>query len=282
MKFYSLASVQASRLPALHAALVATVAHDRLNVRVAYSTIPAETVDSNLRNLKGVPWPFTWTFVRGDVELEVKLSALFTVIMVEITGTAEEEEKKVDDLVRDTLALKPPSDHELRGVATDASMNQVLWTIHDQIEKLQSTLTTTGARNKLRCFISFRFDDHSKALALELREFLELVDVEFVSGLGFEPRSVSAKVLARLSGQLDLFVIIHSLSGDSAWLNQEIGVARARNLPVVVLREGEVPYEPGMLGDTEYIQFPEHAISKAHVPLLQAIRFLREGRMVGA
>jgi hypothetical protein len=280
-KYYSFADVDGARVPALYAALRATLPHDESDVSVNYSWLKPAEIDALWKDPKGVPLPFTFVFKRKSEKVVLTISLVFTVLRVEVIAPTEDEAARVHEFVRDTLALKSPTDEEIRGVATPANMNALLWRIHDRLDKFDSS-PSVSHHAKLRCFISFRFDDHSKALALELREFLELVEVEFVSGLGFEPRSVSEKVLARLSGKLDLFVIIHSETGDSAWLNQEIGVARAREIPIVVLREGDAPYDPGLLGDTEYIQFPQGSISKAHVPLLQALRFVRESRRPGA
>ena len=276
-KLYSSASVDDGRISALRGALAATIPHEELNISGAHRVLNPEEVETALRNPKGVPLPLAFAFGAGAETVTVTLSTFFTLFCVNVDCADAEQKVRIHELVRDTLALQGASEEDWRGVASFPQMNQLLWTIHDKIEKIQNISVSPG-HTKLRCFISFRFDDHGKALALELREFLELVDVEFVSGLGFEPRSVSEKVLARLGGSLDLFMIIHSAQGDSAWLNQEIGVARGRNLPIVVLREGDVPYESGLLGDTEYIQFPESSISKAYVPLLQAIRFARDAR----
>ena len=281
-KVYSFASVDGERIPALHGALTATIPHNEVKIKAGSRTLKTEEVDAALRNPKGVPLPLVFVFKRDAEVVTITLSAMYTLLSVEVDADEDaKREEHLHDLIRDTLALQPATEEERRGVASLPNINQVLWAIYDKVEKLQNA-PVPQSHTRLRCFISFRFDDHGKALALELREFLELVDVEFVSGLGFEPRSVSEKVLARLGGSLDLFIIIHSVQGDSAWLNQEIGVARGRNLPIVVLREGDVPYDSGMLGDTEYIQFPENSISKAYVPLLQAIRFVREGRKRGA
>jgi hypothetical protein len=82
-------------------------------------------------------------------------------------------------------------------------------------------------------------------------------------------------VLDRLSGDLDLFIVIYSSTGDSAWLNQEIGVARARKLPILVIREEGSEADFGMLGDTEYLQFPKKSISNAFVGILQALSYVK-------
>jgi len=265
----------------LRAALAATVSHDRLDVTVSKRRLKPEEVDNTLKDHRALELPIVFEFQRGQGSVNITLREVFSILLVEITPDSDET-KHIHELVRDTLVLKTPTQEDVRTFATLPHINELLWTIHDKLDRLADSAHPFGATTALRCFISFRFDDHSKALALELRELLELVDVEFVSGLGFEPRSVSEKVLARLAGHLDLFVIIHSSQGDSAWLNQEVGVARSRSLPIVVLREGDAPYDSGMLGDTEYIQFPSNAISKAFVPLLQAIRFVRDARKRGA
>ena len=163
-------------------------------------------------------------------------------------------------------------------MASIPNINDLLWKVYDKIELISKRLDEIESKSlgNIRCFVSFRFDEHSKALAFELREFMELVGVEFVSGLGYEPRSVSEKVLERLSEPLNLFIVLFSSSGDSAWLNQEVGVARAFNLSILVLKEESSNVDLGMLGDTEYLLFPKDNISKSFVGILQAFSYLRK------
>jgi hypothetical protein len=143
------------------------------------------------------------------------------------------------------------------------------------MEDLPKKLAVSSKFDSLRCFVSFRFDEHSKALALELRNFMELAGLEFISGLGYEPRSVSEKVLDRLKGRINLFIVILASGADSAWLHQEIGVAKGRGLPVMVLREDGAGFDEGLLSDIEYASFPKGQISGVFIPVLQAIQYIQ-------
>ena len=283
-KIYSRASFNRKRLSALLGAISADVPHDDVSMRLAGDTIPIDHVSAALASSDVEILPLTLRFtVVGDTTLRISISASWTLLIVNVACADEEAEKRLHSLISDTLGLQKATDEDWRGVASLGNINDVVWSIHDKVVELQRSLAATSSSRsrRLRCFVSFRFDDHSKALAFELRELLDLADVDFVSGMGFEPRSVSEKVLDRLMGELDLFLIIHASPTDSAWLNQEVGVARARKLPIIVLREGDTKFDPGMLGDTEFISFPANEISRSYVAVLQAIKFLREMK-VGA
>jgi len=193
-----------------------------------------------------------------------------------IKGFEDRLAEELFKIIEEYLSLEEPTEEDLRSLAGFEDNIKLLWRVYDNTAGILNQLKTIadGPKKNLRCFLSFRFDDHSKALALELREFLELIQVEVISGLGYEPRSISEKVLERLGDPLDLFIVIHSSAGDSAWLNQEIGVARGRNLPILVLREESSEADLGMIGDTEYLLFPDDNISKAFVGILQGLSYV--------
>jgi hypothetical protein len=303
---YSAVSVNLSRFPACFGALRSTIPHESFEITLVSKPPYGQDkpTPDDLRTLSKSKFPVMFTFKQGSTSHTVRFSYQDTVFWVgigrreygEIVDLTEHEPEidKLHQLVGDSLNVSKATAEDWRGVSTLPNMNNTLWKIHDTVASLKDKQDNLSSRvdilltnlapkqvqeqQALSAFLSFRFDDHSKALALELREMLELSDVHVVTGLGYEPRAVSDKVLERLTGPLDLFIILHSSSGDSAWLNQEIGVAKGRNLPILVLREEDTASDVGMLGDTEYITFPTNAISKSFVGILQALRYLRSAK----
>jgi len=109
---------------------------------------------------------------------------------------------KLISILEDSLSLKrtkPSFGHS----ETDDLLNRV-----SAIEERLSART-----DRLSCFLSYRFNAHSKPLALELTRFLELLNVQVVSGSGYEPRRVSDKVMSRLEQPTRLLCV----SGHARW-----------------------------------------------------------------
>lgn len=214
-------------------------------------------------------------------EIRVTFIPRYKFLVVIIEGVEITLVEELFSIVENVLVLKNPTENDLRSEAELPAINELLWKVYDDLQLLKAEVAKISnelsdrKKRHTRCFVSFRFDDHSKSLAFELREFFEKIDVELLSGLGFEPRSVSEKVLARLNQPLDLFLIIFTPSGDSAWLNQEVGVAKARNLPIFILVEEGAKWDKGLLGDIEYIEFPRECISKTFTRLIEGVGFLK-------
>ena len=278
-KEYSLKTVVFSRFPACYEALSKTIKFDKLEIRIKphAEMLEIDPVDA-LKELGPNDLPITINFFRNGSSISVSFSIFWTIFEVNIEGVENTKSDELYKLIEDSLRLTEPTEEDYRGRASIPFINDLLWKVHDKVETIEKRFEELEMqpKSKMRCFVSFRFDDHSKALAFEVREFLELIGIDFISGLGYEPRSISEKVVERLTDPLDLFIVIQSSSGDSVWLNQEIGVARGRNLPILVLKEEGADVDLGLLGDTEYLSFPENNISKAFVGILQAISYLGE------
>jgi hypothetical protein len=88
--------------------------------------------------------------------------------------------------------------------------------------------------------------------------------------------------LDRLKGEIDLFLVIFSSSGESSWLRQEIGVAKARDLPIMVLRESGADFDEGLLSDIEYASFSANNISGTFIPVLEAARYVQMKRLTAS
>jgi len=280
---YSLSSLNYSRLPACFGALTSSIDHKTgyltVGIPVRRYATAAETLDA-LKAVREEDFPLSIVFSSDESTVSVKFTEFWTKLRISIDGVSDDKAEDLHQLIQDSLRLTEPTEDDERGMASLPHIARAVWQTYDKVEAVLQRIeaSQSAATSALRCFVSFRFDEHSKALAFELREFLELTGVQFVSGLGFEPRSISAKVLERLQEPLDLFIVIYSTSGDSPWLNQEIGVARGRNLPILVLQEEGAQIESGLLGDTEHLFFSHGTISKAFVGILQALSYVRGSR----
>jgi hypothetical protein len=128
-----------------------------------------------------------------------------------------------------------------------------------------------------KIFVSMRFDDHSKSVAFDLNKFFALLNLEMITGMGVEPRSITEKVEDRIENSIDLFIILLTKSGSSDWINQEIGFAKAKKLPILILKEYKAnTTNPGMLRDNEYIEFRK--ISEVYIGILETVRYLEDLR----
>ena len=180
----------------------------------------------------------------------------------------------LQDLLRAQLRLQEPSQEE-----SESTPN--LYDINRRVVRILKRVEDWGISNRAKpgfsgknCFLSFSFDEHGMALAFELRDFFELLGVGFVSGLGYEPRPISEKVLSRLNEPISLFVVLFTRSENQDWLQQEIGIAKGRNLPVMVLIEDGVDFKSGILSDNEFFKFPKNTISKSFIAVLQALKYV--------
>ena len=266
-------------LPSCFESLKNSIKHKSIEITVGHHSTETDNEEA-LKELSLGHLPLKLSFFKNEGIALIQLSVIWTILEVEIEGFDPQKTAELYQIVETGLDLKKATGDDYRRVASLPNIAALLWKIYDKTEDVSKKLSakSTKIRPRKRCFVSFRFDDHNKALAFELKEFLELVGVSFVSGLGYEPRSISEKVLNRLAGPLDLFIVIFSSAGDSAWLHQEIGVARARKLPILVLKEESQDVDLGMLGDTEYISFPRDGISKTFVGILQALSYVEKSR----
>ena len=127
----------------------------------------------------------------------------------------------------------------------------------------------------LRCFISYRFNPKSKALVLELTRFLELLNVDVITGLGYEPRKVSEKVLSRLEN-IDFAIYLITDEGESTWIRDELAVSIGKGYNIIPLVENNAKMENGILGDWEYVPYETNHIGDTFISLIEAINFIRK------
>lgn len=130
---------------------------------------------------------------------------------------------------------------------------------------------------RLRAFLSFRFGEPDSELARDLERFLNLSNIEVVTGQSYEPRRVEDKVRSRLSG-VDFVVYLLTSTGDSAWVRDEIATARASEIPVIPLVEEGIEFDQGLFGNVEWIRFGSGHIGDVWIRLTEAIKYIRAGR----
>jgi len=138
--------------------------------------------------------------------------------------------------------------------------------------------TATASSARLRAFLSFRFGKtDGDATASYVERLLGLLDVDVITGRGYEPRPVGAKVTERLQG-LDFVILIVGANGESAWTRDEIATARAIGVPVIPLVAADSVFERGLFGDLEYITFDPAHPGDVSVPVIEAVTYVRRTR----
>lgn len=269
---YSLKSLDESKFLSCFAALNAYYSRAVLMIGSRLDKFEGEKATEVLK--KPISLPVTIEVTGKIGTIEISFSKCWRLLEVWVDGASDDEKDHIHELIRGTMGLRETTQEERESDASPEALNRRIVRIQNLLQDLSTkALSSQSSEKQFRCFLSFRFDEHSKSLALDVKAFLELVDV--VSGLGYEPRSVSEKVLDRLSGQIDLFIVIFAKGGESTWLHQEIGVAKGRNIPVLVMKEEGTSFSEGLLSDLEYASFPVGVISEAFISLLQALRYLR-------
>ena len=131
------------------------------------------------------------------------------------------------------------------------------------------------AERKLKCFISFKFDDARTVADVDrLKRLLAAVRIEWLTGEQFEPRRIEDKVKAKLRADVDFVVAVISKAGESNWIRDELADANARGLWIVLLLEDGATFDKGIFGTLEYISY-DLAIEQTFPALLEGINFIR-------
>jgi len=278
-KQYSLKSVTFTNFYECIEKLKNKISYKTIRVYQTFGHYATEKSNFDFTQLKSVKSGFDlhYTFYFSeDTFPNIGFESFNTILKIGLNGFNEVIEEELFNTIESLLKLLPPDNEDIREISTLEQITNTLWHVYDSIEELREIQLKKNNETERNCFLSFRFDDHSKSLAFELKEFLDLCNINVISGLGYEPRSVSEKVLSRLTQKIDLFILINSLSGDSAWINQEIGVAKSKNIPIVVLNEERTDEKSSLLGDNEYIIFPKNIISKSFIGILQALKYIEK------
>jgi hypothetical protein len=156
-----------------------------------------------------------------------------------------------------------------------ASLDRALEEVRSRLVALENAVIS---ERRLKCFVSFKFDDAQIAAQIErLKRFLSALQVEWVTGEQFEPRRIEDKVKARLRGDVNFVIAVISKAGESKWLRDELADANARGLSLVVLLENGATFDKGIFGTLEYVSY-DVAIDQTFVSVLEGINFIKAAR----
>jgi hypothetical protein len=146
----------------------------------------------------------------------------------------------------------------------------------DLVERIERLEQLIESKNSLKCFLSYRFTEYSKSLVFELTRFLDLVGIEVVSGINYEPRRISQKVTDKLNENFDFFIyLVTSEFGESMWIRDELITTYNKEKPIIPIIEIGAKFEPGILSDWEYIPFSKGDISKTYIGILEALKYIK-------
>ncbi|OOV47370.1 hypothetical protein B1J93_01310 [Leptospira kirschneri serovar Pomona] len=208
---------------------------------------------------------------KGDTTVAyIKIAMTWGLLDLDVLHIKSETFDSLTEKIVSRLTLEEATEEELK-IAFSS-----LPSINEKVLEIDSKLNNLFPLKKevKRVFLSLRFDDHSKAIAFELEKFFNLLEIEMITGLGVEPRSISEKVVDRFNLQIDLFVILVTKTGTSNWINQEIGLAKEKKISSLIIKSGEnTDFQSGLLNDNEYIVY--NNISEAFIGILEAIKYLK-------
>lgn len=209
---------------------------------------------------------------KGDVTIAyLKIATRWGLLDLDVLCIQSETFDSITEKIVSRLTLEETTEEEQR-IAFSS-----LPSINEKILEIDSKLNNLLPLKKevKQVFLSLRFDDHSKAIAFELEKFFNLLEIEMITGLGVEPRSISEKVVDRFNLQIDLFVILVTKTGTSDWINQEIGLAKEKKISSLIIKSSEnKDFQSGLLSDNEYIIY-NNSISEAFIGILEAIKYLK-------
>jgi hypothetical protein len=184
----------------------------------------------------------------------------------------------IRESLENSLKLEEPPERTEEQDPIALSINKLvgetMGPVYDRLEALEEKILSASRR--LRCFLSYRFNDNTEVLSLRVQQFLAALDVEVLTGASYEPRQVSEKVLSRLREPLDFVVLLITSDGESMWTRDEIGAAIHKGIALVPIVQKGSRLQPGLFADVEYIEFETDHIGDAFLKLLQAVRFVRE------
>lgn len=152
-----------------------------------------------------------------------------------------------------------------------------------ELDARVKTLEESFANNRniiLSCFISSQFDDKGKLYLSIIEKFLRLLDVNVFTGLSYEPRRISDKVIDKLENNIDFVVYLITGGSESFWTRDELVIGKQKGCYSIPLVEKGSTFNSGILGDLEYIEFEENFIESTFIKLLEGIKYIKINRKI--
>lgn len=148
-----------------------------------------------------------------------------------------------------------------------------------KIEEILGILGLTKAKEKnpitkleKKVFIAYHFDEDGEYCASRVLTFLGLLGFSVLTGKAYSPQSVRDKVKERMDRQ-DVVVAIHTKGNDDTWITQET-VLGAVKKPLIILKQKDAAFNPGILSDHEYVEFDGTNIQSTFIPILEGLKDL--------
>lgn len=239
-----------------------------------------ETKDISINDLRTIceikDRPYSLAFSYSDPEEKYGKSNIIIfhasrgVLQLGLNLSGPESSETLFKIFEEALELEQISPPEYR--------DKKIEIIEERLNSLEERLAE--GRKQLTCFLSYRFNSRSKAIALELMRFLELLEVNVVSGAGYEPRRVDEKVIARLEQPLDFLIYLITQDGESTWTRDELAYSLAKGYAVVLLVESGAEIGKSLLGNWEYLEFERDHIGNTFVGILEAIHYIKQEKVV--
>jgi hypothetical protein len=127
-------------------------------------------------------------------------------------------------------------------------------------------------KRRMRCFLSYRFDAETVKIALDLKRFLDLLDVEVITASATDPGTLGEHVLENVDRDRDFIALVVSAGGESPWTRDEIARARTCGARVVPVIQEAAPDGDGTFGGLECISFAPGRSRDAFSRLLETVR----------
>ena len=152
--------------------------------------------------------------------------------------------------------------------------------ISEEVNKLEERMSIIEKKyqhnKRLKCFISFRFNERVEKYVFKLTRFLELLDIEVITGIDYQPKKVSDKVSNKLNDDIDFIVYLVTSEGESFWCRDELSTSYGKSRHIIPIVENGTSLANGILSDWEYISFDSEHIGDVFLRLLEGVKFIKK------
>jgi hypothetical protein len=185
-----------------------------------------------IHKIEGSPSSLTF-FLERDKKYPIESISLhdtYGTLSLSIRLDSVEFMNDIADIIITDLNLKVRTPKEIE-IKKEATVGYRL----KELEKKFNTINDYMIQsiNSFNCFLSYRFNNRSKVLALELKRFLSLLNIKVIDGTGYEPRRIDEKVKARLNQSIDFIIYLTTKEGESAWTRDELAISLAKDYPII-------------------------------------------------